>query len=49
MLKKILRNDIKNNNRHFKVVLLKKFIYIYDKLNKYFIEIHAIWMYYFLF
>ena len=28
MLRKTLRNDIKSNNRHFDVVLLKNLIYI---------------------
>ena len=48
---KILKNfpkiDIKNNNRHYKVILFNKlYLHIYNKLNIYFIEIHAIWMYF---
>ena len=31
-VEKILRNDIKSNNKHFEVVLLKKLIYVWYNL-----------------
>ena len=29
ILRKILKNDIRNNNRHFEIVFLKKLIYVW--------------------